>query len=93
MNRSRRYFLLGLGACCGAAVAGGWRRWQAASPRTPAVAQGNPVPKPIAEPIAARPPRNPRPAPKGLFAPVRGDVRIAVISDLNSQYGSTQYEP
>lgn len=25
--------------------------------------------------------------------PARGDVRIAVISDLNSQYGSTSYEP
>lgn len=32
-------------------------------------------------------------APQGLFAPVRGDVRLAVISDLNSQYGSTDYEP
>ncbi len=31
--------------------------------------------------------------PKGLFAPVRGDVRLAVISDLNSAYGSTDYEP
>lgn len=30
--------------------------------------------------------------PKGLFAPVRGDVRLAVISDLNSSYGSTTYE-
>ena len=25
--------------------------------------------------------------------PTRGDVRIVVISDLNSQYGSTSYEP
>ncbi len=33
------------------------------------------------------------PAPKGLFAPPRGDVRIVVISDLNSQYGATSYEP
>jgi Icc-related predicted phosphoesterase len=32
------------------------------------------------------------PAPKGLTAPVRGDVRIVVISDLNSQYGSTTYD-
>ncbi|MBP0005245.1 MAG: metallophosphoesterase [Cyanobacteria bacterium SBC] len=32
-------------------------------------------------------------APEGLFAPVRGDVRIAVISDLNGIYGSTTYEP
>jgi len=36
---------------------------------------------------------NQAPAPKGLFAPPRGDVRIAVISDLNSHYGSTSYEP
>lgn len=36
---------------------------------------------------------NQAPAPKGLFTPPRGDVRIAVISDLNSQYGSTSYEP
>lgn len=33
------------------------------------------------------------PGPEGLFAPPRGDVRIVVISDLNSQYGSTSYEP
>lgn len=32
------------------------------------------------------------PAPSGLFAPTRGDVRIVVISDLNSQYGSTSYD-
>jgi hypothetical protein len=31
--------------------------------------------------------------PKGFYAPVRGDARIVVISDLNSQYGSTTYEP
>ena len=31
--------------------------------------------------------------PNGLFAPERGDVRIAVISDLNSAYGSTDYLP
>jgi hypothetical protein len=31
--------------------------------------------------------------PKGFYAPVRGDARIVVISDLNSQYGSTEYEP
>ncbi len=31
------------------------------------------------------------PAPTGFYAPQRGDVRIAVISDLNSSYGSTQY--
>ena len=32
-------------------------------------------------------------APKGMpVPPIRGDVRIIVISDLNSQYGSTNYE-
>ncbi|MEY2985592.1 MAG: hypothetical protein RLZZ568_2209 [Cyanobacteriota bacterium] len=28
-----------------------------------------------------------------LFAPPRGDTRLVVISDLNSAYGSTSYEP
>lgn len=32
-------------------------------------------------------------APPGLFAPTRGDVRLVVMSDLNSQYGSTRYAP
>ncbi|MDE5114148.1 MAG: metallophosphoesterase, partial [Trichodesmium sp. St15_bin1_1] len=31
-------------------------------------------------------------APKGMFAPKRGDVRLVVISDLNSSYGSTTYQ-
>lgn len=30
---------------------------------------------------------------RDLYNPVRGDVRIVVISDLNSAYGSTEYEP
>lgn len=32
-------------------------------------------------------------APPGLFAPPRGEIRLVVISDLNSQYGSTHYAP
>lgn len=32
-------------------------------------------------------------APQGIENPPRGDVRIAVISDLNSAYGSTDYDP
>ncbi|MGK7939647.1 MAG: metallophosphoesterase [Crocosphaera sp.] len=40
---------------------------------------------PINKPIAV--------AANGLFAPIKGDVRIVVISDLNSQYGSTDYDP
>ncbi|WP_448560791.1 metallophosphoesterase family protein [Trichothermofontia sp.] len=38
-------------------------------------------------------PRGVAPAPAGLVAPPRGDVRLIVISDLNSQYGSVTYEP
>jgi predicted MPP superfamily phosphohydrolase len=37
-------------------------------------------------------PRPPTPDPIPL-PPARGDVRIVVISDLNSSYGSTEYEP
>ncbi len=32
------------------------------------------------------------PAPPGMFAPKKADIRLLVISDLNSQYGSTTYE-
>lgn len=31
--------------------------------------------------------------PEGLFAPPRKDVRLVVMSDLNSAYGSTDYDP
>jgi hypothetical protein len=31
--------------------------------------------------------------PPGFYAPIRGDVRLVVISDLNSQYGATIYDP
>ncbi|MEO0376676.1 MAG: metallophosphoesterase, partial [Cyanobacteria bacterium P01_A01_bin.17] len=34
---------------------------------------------------------SPSPAPQGVFAPQRGDVRLVVISDMNSQYGATTY--
>ena len=32
------------------------------------------------------------PAPLGMFAPKKGDIRLVIISDLNSRYGSTTYE-
>ncbi|MDA0268205.1 MAG: metallophosphoesterase [Cyanobacteria bacterium] len=35
----------------------------------------------------------PRPEFEGLYDPPRGDVRLVVISDLNSAYGSTDYDP
>ncbi|MCL1490417.1 MAG: metallophosphoesterase [Pseudanabaena sp. Salubria-1] len=46
-------------------------------------------PKPAKSPPTVK--RSLNPAPKGLYAPARGDVRIVVISDLNSAYGSTDY--
>jgi 3',5'-cyclic AMP phosphodiesterase CpdA len=38
------------------------------------------------------PQTSPQTSPASIFNPPRGDVRIVVISDLNSQYGSTDYE-
>jgi predicted phosphodiesterase len=46
-------------------------------------------PKPAKSTVAVK--RSSNPAPKGLYAPTRGDMRIVVISDLNSAYGSTDY--
>jgi hypothetical protein len=57
-----------------------------APPDTKSPTVNNPKP---AKPLAVK--RSLNPAPKGLFAPPRGDVRIVVISDLNSAYGSTDY--
>ncbi|PZD72573.1 3',5'-cyclic adenosine monophosphate phosphodiesterase CpdA [Acaryochloris thomasi RCC1774] len=41
--------------------------------------------------LSSAPQTSPSPAPQGVFAPQRGDVRLIVISDMNSQYGSTTY--
>lgn len=41
----------------------------------------------------AQSPSSPPVPSQQIATPVRGDIRIAVISDLNSQYGSTTYEP
>lgn len=35
--------------------------------------------------------QNPRPAPPGMEAPLRGDVRLVVFSDINGRYRSTDY--
>lgn len=57
-------------------------------PSLPAANVPSPTVTSTAQTIAAKTPI----APKGMFAPIRGDVRIVVISDLNSAYGSTDYE-
>ncbi len=51
------------------------------------------TPVPTAPPTAGLQPPKLAIAPPGLVAPQRGDVRLVVISDLNSQYGSVDYEP
>jgi hypothetical protein len=48
-------------------------------------------PLPTTEPIAPNP--EAESTTEGLYNPPRGDVRFVVISDLNSAYGSTDYEP
>jgi hypothetical protein len=90
MRLNRRQFLL----LAGAGVVGGIgvgalarNTLTGTATSTPATAPPSPIaPTPAAvEKVAIAPP--------GVFAPVRGDVRLLVISDLNSQYGSTDYDP
>ncbi len=101
MPLNRRHFLLGsflLGAGGGLAVVA-----HQAFPRTNSLTSSpltsaTPLPPPpVVNTSAVSPepqlsPRINNPAPQGLFAPVKKDVRIVVISDLNSSYGSTTYE-
>ncbi|MEB3311009.1 MAG: metallophosphoesterase [Snowella sp.] len=86
MGLNRRQFLIGSGALGGlSAVSWLHSLLPQKTVLAPAVADPS-ISLPIQpEPIAI--------APKGLTAPGRGDVRIVVISDLNSQYGSTTYDP
>jgi predicted phosphodiesterase len=64
------------------------RQPEAIAPTDPQAPTTN-NPKPAKTAITVK--RSPNPAPKGLYAPARGDMRIVVISDLNSAYGSTDY--
>ena len=91
MKLSRRFFVVSGGMALGGAIAGIsyalFSKDKNSSPNqstsSPEVVQSDQT--------ANASPRNPNPAPKGLFAPRRGDVRIVVISDLNSAYGATDY--
>ena len=88
MRRRRFIFLsvVGFGSVAlGATIARQFRSKPQSSSSTP-------VATPTGE-GAPTPTRSGNPAPPGMYAPPRGDIRIAVISDLNSQYGSTTYEP
>ncbi len=87
MNYNRRQFLIFIGCLFGVVIATishqVLSRNNITSP-PPSMPIQKPIETAITEPVAIAPP--------GFIAPVRGDVRIVVISDLNSQYGSTSYE-
>jgi predicted MPP superfamily phosphohydrolase len=84
---NRRQFLvlggLALGACSSAVVS---QEQGASSTTAVAGTVGN---------VPSTPTPRPRQTigPAGWYAPERGDVRILVISDMNSRYGSTEYRP
>ncbi|GBF82891.1 metallophosphoesterase family protein [Aphanothece sacrum] len=87
MSYNRRQFLIVTGGLMGAGMA---------TLTHQVFSRNNSFSPPKSQPISSEKPLISQPvavAPDGLFAPVKGDVRIVVISDLNSQYGSTTYEP
>ncbi len=91
--KRRQLLILGglaLGGGVGGAAFSGIlsRQPEAIAPTTSPTPIAN-SPQPTASTAAVK--RSPNPAPKGLFAPARSDMRIVVISDLNSAYGSTDY--
>ncbi|MBD1869149.1 metallophosphoesterase [Oculatella sp. FACHB-28] len=95
MSLKRRQFLVLGGAVGGCSLALLVNRIIASSteqqPVTSQTSQAQP-PSPVSEATPTPVSQN-VPGSEGLFNPPRGDARIVVISDLNSQYGSTDYEP
>lgn len=90
LNRRRFLVLSGIGGVVGGLGLGALAHQVlrgSSGARTPSASSlANPASQPVAAAKTAV-------APEGLFAPVKGDVRLAVISDLNSAYGSTDYDP
>ncbi|MGB3573307.1 MAG: metallophosphoesterase [Phormidesmis sp.] len=96
LNR-RRFVILG-GLALGGAGAAGLRLRSALGSEADATTttESNLVAQPTSatassSPVAERSRSHNSTGPTNLFAPVRGDIRLAVISDLNSEYGSTHY--
>jgi Calcineurin-like phosphoesterase len=85
MGFHRRQFLILGGAFGGVGLSIATQKLLAQKPS--ATSRISAQPTPIASPIVQSSPAS------TLFNPPRGDARIVVISDLNSQYGSTDYEP
>ncbi len=93
MPLNRRRFLLFSGLAMGAAGSGAIACTKSANQAT-AQPAAQPTAQPAAESTtasAATPVSHTPIGPAGFFAPQRGDIRLAVISDLNSSYGSTDY--
>ena len=94
MSLSRRQFLV-LGstfAGIGGAIATHrfWSAQQVSAQQAGTQAGTQPIASPAASPAGKM---IQAPDIGEVFDPPRGDVRIVTISDLNSQYGSTAYEP
>lgn len=89
-------FILGIGVAC---VESAFLR-DAASDPAPAAEVTQSTTEPAVTPEATPSPLPPETmaivesaGENGLFDPPRGDVRVVIISDLNSSYGSTEYDP
>ena len=93
MSLKRRQFLMLGGAVSGFSLALLVNRMTASSTEQQPVASPAQTPSSVSETAEPTPVSQNVPGSEGLFNPPRGDVRIVVISDLNSQYGSTDYEP
>jgi hypothetical protein len=98
LNRRRFVVLSGLtigtaalGAACQKSVA------QSNSQQSPLAERSRPSTTLRAQdqqpPVAERSRSHTPTGPDGLFAPNRGDIRFAIISDFNSDYGSISYLP
>lgn len=87
MVYNRRQFLILTGGLVGVGLATVSHKLlsQSQSNSSQNITPETPSDYPISEPVAI--------APDGLYAPIKKDVRIVIISDLNSQYGATDYDP
>lgn len=81
MGLKRRQFLIGAAALSGVGMSALLR----GSRSLGIVQSGEQGDRPVPLTVAQSPP--------AIFNPPRGDVRLVVISDLNSSYGSVDYDP
>ncbi|NET43803.1 metallophosphoesterase [Okeania sp. SIO2B3] len=90
MKFNRRYFLISLGSVLGLAFNSCKNLRQSKTTNVENFNSQIPANQTISPSEISTPST---PAPPGMFAPKRGDIRLVVISDLNSSYGSTNYQP